>query len=618
MERRLLRSVLDSLWSSTLTFKLDDSTALSGELSLRVRCLYEAWVALATDLTNVRSATLRGFCSFLAVTPLLDVVASCSSVRDYIRSFTYDEIQNLTIRDFKGHLSSIPLACSILKPVWSSVEALCYADKASRIGLVYNFQDNLVVQSWDVLNQWVSFPLKAHLPRPDLEDQALAKWLASEQRCSEVNEAVRKGQLSELIAELRPCFLRTLGSIPGIVPFRHGNGSTAEGAKDIAVKYLFFGHDGLLDKSVTSDFPLVDHPVHRTSKLTFVPKSATALRTICMEPCVLQYAQQGFMRVSYDNMQNHPCIRLKSADVNGSLALQGSLSGDLSTLDLSSASDSIAKELVRHLVLGSEWWNPTQYLRSTHTILPNGQIHRLEKWASMGNALTFPVETALFFSVVEFACRKAGLTVDRKTVGVYGDDIVCPTGLAAEVSYLLQQLGFSVNTEKSFTSQSLLFRESCGVEAFWGYNVTPLRYRGRHAQDDAELVPSLISLANSAKLYGFRRVREVTIRQLLKVTSHFPVTDEDRDSGLLSDHWGNYRNRSGVDATFRSYERARGLSDVSYRAASIDDFLYVDWLREHAYLDSQGSFLPFENDMRDGTFGHAVVTRQTNHVRRGV
>ena len=59
---------------------------------------------------------------------------------------------------------------------------------------------------------------------------------------------------------------------------------------------------------------------------------------------------------------------------------------------------------------------------------------------------------------------------------VYGDDIAVDSRTTDCVISTLSRLGFTVNRSKSFTgSQS--FRESCGVFAFEGHDVTPVMFR---------------------------------------------------------------------------------------------------------------------------------------------
>jgi hypothetical protein len=112
-----------------------------------------------------------------------------------------------------------------------------------------------------------------------------------------------------------------------------------------------------------------------------------------------------------------------------------------------------------------------------------GEIIRLTKFASMGSALTFPIEAMVFSTIVFMGIAQAkGQIPDesfiqayRQRVRVYGDDIIVPTDCALWVKVLLSSFGIKVNTSKSFTEGN--FRESCGKEYFFGHDVSVCRVR---------------------------------------------------------------------------------------------------------------------------------------------
>ena len=107
----------------------------------------------------------------------------------------------------------------------------------------------------------------------------------------------------------------------------------------------------------------------------------------------------------------------------------------------------------------------------------------LRKFSTMGNACTFPVESLLFFSIAVAAI----LTVRKVTptkeaikdaateVAVFGDDIVAPKDSRELLKRALVVLDFKVNVDKSYEAGR--FRESCGVDAYAGANVTPTYLR---------------------------------------------------------------------------------------------------------------------------------------------
>jgi hypothetical protein len=103
----------------------------------------------------------------------------------------------------------------------------------------------------------------------------------------------------------------------------------------------------------------------------------------------------------------------------------------------------------------------------------------LRKFSTMGNACTFPVESLLFLSIAIASVltvrgrRGTKYSVEslRGEVAVFGDDIIIPVDCRELFIEALEILDFKVNTSKSFWSGN--FRESCGIDAFRGHDVTP-------------------------------------------------------------------------------------------------------------------------------------------------
>jgi hypothetical protein len=138
----------------------------------------------------------------------------------------------------------------------------------------------------------------------------------------------------------------------------------------------------------------------------------------------------------------------------------------LATLDLKSASDLIAYEVVREL-LPSGWFFMLASARSPTFTIEN-RTFPLGKFSSMGNGFTFELESLIFYSVSLAVKEHLGSVF---TVSAYGDDLVIPTECTLLTTTLLEKLGFEVNTSKSYSQGP--FRESCGKDYFNGVNVRP-------------------------------------------------------------------------------------------------------------------------------------------------
>lgn len=243
-------------------------------------------------------------------------------------------------------------------------------------------------------------------------------------------------------------------------------------------------------EQVGEDLP-VDEPEVETpwSRLIAVPKTIDKPRLIAAEPVANQFCQQNIWRffqrrvraswlsgfITFDDQErNQDLARWSSAGLV-----------ECATVDLSDASD----RLTCRLVAGAFNHAPRllkalRAVRTRHCKLPNGVILPLRKYATMGSAVTFPLETLVFLCAALAAClqadgqecTKANLSFYRGDVAVFGDDIVVPKCSLVDLIELLELLELEVNTEKTYSGIGR-FRESCGVDAFRGTAVTPVYWR---------------------------------------------------------------------------------------------------------------------------------------------
>jgi len=219
-----------------------------------------------------------------------------------------------------------------------------------------------------------------------------------------------------------------------------------------------------------------------------VPKSAKTDRVIAKEPDLNMYVQKGIGGVIRRRLKR--CgINLDSQVRNQELALEGSVSGQLCTLDLSAASDSVAMQLVREL-LPPDWVEAIELCRSPSGTLPDGSVITYQKVSSMGNGFTFELESLIFWALVHSVLDYSS-TIERR-VAVYGDDLIFSVDIYEQVVDLLSICGFTVNAKKSFHVGS--FRESCGKHYFSGRDVTPFYIR-----ESVESPERLMWLANSIR-----------------------------------------------------------------------------------------------------------------------
>lgn len=272
-----------------------------------------------------------------------------------------------------------------------------------------------------------------------------------------------------------------------------------------------YAHHGLSDSSNGSEYGSSGD----MAKLISVPKSSTSRRTITVEPLVRQFVQQGLNIVLRDNITRctvlRNCLALTDQSKNQRLALAGSLTGEWATIDLKSASDLLSVKIVSSVFR----FRPrflSWLIRSRSPNVKDGSFrYNMRKFAGMGNAVTFPVQSAVF-AVLAVSALLEGLgkspsfgNIRRvsRLVRVYGDDIIVPSAQVHQVADWIQAVGLKVNGRKTFSTGN--FRESCGVDAYRGYDVTPLYVRhhpDNPSRKEPDVIAHFVSLSNQAWLIG--------------------------------------------------------------------------------------------------------------------
>jgi hypothetical protein len=317
-------------------------------------------------------------------------------------------------------------------------------------------------------------------------------------------------RLDSFLESCRKIVADILGSIPDDLEMRFGPGATFEDKGHLtcipdkmtsrptvtldAHCLLPLWERTAWSRARASDCSTPYYPkVVRGNRFTTVPKDALKDRGICIEPslnvsyqlAVGSHIRRRLRRFGIDLDNGQPLHR--------DLAQEASITGELSTIDLSNASDTVSYELVKTL-LPSNWFDLLQTLRSPNTLVKGKWVH-LEKFSSMGNGFTFELETLLFSALCEAVSRCCDNPARLgRGIWVYGDDIIVPVSLANAVVSCLSWAGFTTNKNKTFLEGP--FRESCGGDFFNGSPV-----RAYYQKEDPNEPHKVIAMAN-----GLRRV----------------------------------------------------------------------------------------------------------------
>lgn len=378
-----------------------------------------------------------------------------------------------------------------------------------------HFDDGNVEQS--ALDYLVSSVLKKNPRLPlgvDTEQAALHKFLECETHVRQTNLRLSQGfnlappEVQAILRRARRIIRKILGDLSARDlesvwhECRFGPGATSHVAgMDVSNsrKYSALGATPRLahvlkkllptawyDAAGTLSIPLVTH-----SCVTTVPKTALTDRPICIEPHLNIWVQLGIGGLIREKLKRFGLDLDHGADWNRVLASYAK-AWDLATIDLESASDTIARRLVE-LLLPERWLHLLDLARTDLTQMPDGTIIGLEKWSSMGNGYTFELESMIFYALSLACSRTKALT------SAFGDDIIVPQDCTTDLISTLEYCGFRVNRSKTFLAGS--FFESCGTDWLNGIDIRPFYFKSEVTNHEDQ-IDAIFKACNRIRQYA--------------------------------------------------------------------------------------------------------------------
>jgi len=295
--------------------------------------------------------------------------------------------------------------------------------------------------------------------------------------------------------------------------------------------HMFFNYSHLCDElgpRGLAGLEIASEPP--TAKVVLVPKDSRGPRLISMEPLEIQWIQQGLKTLLVDTIEEHPLtsrhVNFADQEVNRQLALSSSRDGLKVTLDMKDASDRVSQQLV-HTLFPLNWVECMESCRSTRTLCPNGDTVQLNKFAPMGSALCFPVEALCFWALSCAALmvyKSYDIRQAAERIWVYGDDIVLHTEDYRVCMQLLESVGLMFNQSKCCTGAH--FRESCGLDAYNGVVVTPLRFKRRWVPSlPVQTWASWVDYVNRFRELGYYETADLLEKDIQK-TRRTPYTND--------------------------------------------------------------------------------------------
>lgn len=369
-----------------------------------------------------------------------------------------------------------------LKPSIEIEDVLAYANyeiDASAYGSSDQFKRDYAYVSF--LRKWKGFKDKRINP----EWTAFTAWQKAESLCFKTNKRLFTESTTGIysvapaaIVAAQRKIAQILGrlDVPRIMELcRFGNGATSDlkrgatHAEKSREPSVTFDAIPWVCRALTGDDylgsvvgPLSGLKIVEANRMVMVSKTVKTHRSIAAEPTLNSYVQQGVGRYVRKRLKQFG-VDLGDQTINQDLASLAQ-SWSLSTIDLSSASDTLCTNLVK-LLLPPEWFEMLDDLRSKRTTY-KGKRFVVSKFSSMGNAFTFELESLIFYALLSSVCSTG-------VISVYGDDLIVHNDDYDSALKVLDWAGFIINERKSFTAGSR-FYESCGKHYFDGGEVTPV------------------------------------------------------------------------------------------------------------------------------------------------
>lgn len=328
---------------------------------------------------------------------------------------------------------------------------------------------------------------------------------------------------------------------------RFGTGAVSEGIPFLHRWEMTDGSDPILEAIRSGDVRRMwrEIPASGSSRAQAVPKERLKDRLITIEPFQTAFLQHCVRRAVYESIHQGP-LRWTAMDVvyledaqkiQRRYALSGSRDSTVATVDLKDASDRIWREDVWRVM--PCWLVPLlEMSRSTHCEVGPKTVE-LGMYAGMGNATTFVVETLMFWAATVAIMSLNGKDVD--VCSVYGDDVVCDTRCIEYIREGFAALGWVINDRKSYWGPCPL-RESCGIWAFNGQEITTARFDGYDLSTPEGLAGFRESIANLLNSGSGTSI--LVADRLMKTAGPFiPVSSLDiPGSHVVHDKYGMWMN----------------------------------------------------------------------------
>lgn len=326
-------------------------------------------------------------------------------------------------------------------------------------------------------------------------------------------------------------------------------------------------------------------------------------RIINPQPALNLFFQRGLGGEIRRGLRKFGLLHPNAQETQRARAKQGSITGDLATLDLRDASTSVTTGMVDTLVEGPvrkmlyDFRSPGTWLGCKNN---DGSFNREGPWtcepyemiSTMGNGYTFELETMLFWAVAAAKCKQLGIHWSQVTV--YGDDIICPTRAVDAVREGLLTFGLELNDKKSFYHPYPGFRESCGGHYWMGYDVTPfyLKRAPDNVGDVILLHNKVVKWEASQEIFPWVQTQPdfTAVKQFCRRETPARFRGPRNIAGCLWSEWD--QARPTFKASTQSYAISVVVKDSAQKAAKSQEGAYLAYLWNASRRSSVAGYAP--------------------------
>lgn len=447
--------------------------------------LLNTWLLLVTESTD-REISFQ-LLESIKKRSLINVIGDCSTVADHV---TRNELNAVLAGEPYEYLYDLIIRCKNTKDLlqvlrWPKRFSPYKADLLEKAGIsdFKNFNNQRKMVDRQIVSDkhhgyprfWIP-SIKSYL---QLAYKDLGMYVKTRRWDPKLRTWAIKRPFSEIAKEIEIYGSFSTGTVSKELT-GSSSSSLANKLKGFAAIQPYLGNICYPLESPKSLCPVWISPdsSYQADEVLCVPKSYKQVRVIArLNPHTQFYqtAAANLLTYAFRSSLFSYSVDLRHAEWNEKAAREGSMIGEYTTIDLSSASDSFTWSLLREVFPQSVMDLIDPLIPKTFKI--DGKLIPKYIPLTMGSPLTMQLQSSFYLAVAlavgDFYSRHCGF--DPKPPYIYGDDCIVDSRIQQTFREVLEAFEFKVNDQKTFSSfdPEWCYRESCGTESLLGWDVNP-------------------------------------------------------------------------------------------------------------------------------------------------